>query len=186
MATIAPNRIRTSSCQILICESPTNPELYGLAGQELAKKLKEVSQVFQDEPIQRLLKSLSEEYNGRQQILLQYLHDLSLETQDDECEFTHVVIEMAGQVWEKLRTYFHAKGRFLEIPDACPGNNDNFMFTWSRKEYYFECEIFGSGEVEFFYRNRQTGQNWGEDTNLEKLVSAIPPNIVKKTTLFTW
>lgn len=186
MATISPNRSRSSACQTLICKSTTKSELYGLEGQELAKKIQEVSQVFQDEPIQRLLKSLSEEYNRRQQNLLKYLNDLSLETQSEECEFTYVVIEMAGQVWKKLRAYFYTKERFLEIPDACPGNNDNFMFTWSRKEHYFECEIFGSGEVEFFYRNRQTGQNWGEDTTLEKLVSEISPDIVEKTTLFTW
>lgn len=186
MAKIAPNRIRTSSCQILICESSTNPELYGSAGQALTKKLKEVSQVFQDEPIQRLLKSWLEEYNERQQILLQYLNALSIETQDEKCEFTQVVIEMAGQIWEKLQTYFYAKGRSLDIPDACPGSHDNFMFTWSKREHYFECEIFDSGEVEFFYRNRQTGQNWGEDTTLEELVSTIPPSIVEKITLFTW
>jgi hypothetical protein len=71
---------------------------------------------------------------------------------------------------------------YIEVPDACPGRRDNFMYTWSKEEHYLECEIFGSGEIEFFYRNRETGKNWGEDTTIAQVLS---PVILEKVKLFT-
>jgi hypothetical protein len=173
--------------QSLINEAFDTPKLYGQEGQKLTRKMEEVSQVFRGEPIQRLLKSLEKEYDNRHRIFRQYLDTLVTETQDaGEFEFTRSVLEYAWQVWEILKGYYRINCMYLEIPDACPGHSDNFMLTWSREEHYLECEIFGSGAVEFFYRNRQTGQVWGEDTTVEELKAAFPSTIFGKTILFTW
>ncbi len=58
--------------------------------------------------------------------------------------FTTSVLDTAWQTWDKLKEYFSSKGLSLEVPDACPGESDNFMYTWSKREHYLECEIFGN------------------------------------------
>jgi hypothetical protein len=83
--------------------------------------------------------------------------------------FTEQVLDLSYIVWQKLKNLFEeTKGLTLEVPSACPGSKDNFMYTWSKAEHYLECEIFGLGAIEFFYRNRKTGENWGKDTTLEE------------------
>ena len=160
-------------------------QLEGFEGKELSQKISEVSQaILRDEPIQRLLKSYEEGNEKRHQELRRYLSVLRCEAKSTgEVEFTILVIDAAWRVWEDLRKYFLSKGLCLEVPDACPGDTDNFMYTWSRAEHYLECEIFGSGEVEFFYRNRNSGEVWGEDATLEQGFSTT---IFDKAALFTW
>ncbi len=55
------------------------------------------------------------------------------------------------------------------------------MYTWSKSEYYLECEIFATGAIEFFYRNRNTREVRGEDTTLEQGFST---DILDKVSLF--
>jgi hypothetical protein len=115
--------------------------------------------------------------------LKSYIDSLKDEVRKEEApEFTEKVLNLSWSVWEALKTLFEkTKELCLEVPDACPGSKDNFMYTWSKSEHYLECEIFGTGEVEFFYRNRN-GENWGEDTTIERGFSA---NILQFLTLFT-
>ncbi|MBD1929794.1 hypothetical protein H6F74_26690 [Trichocoleus sp. FACHB-90] len=165
---------------------PSEP--FGIEGQALVKKLIKVNpKVTQDEPIKRLLQSLEwniqKHQEERQEELQHYLDSLRLEARaTEEAEFTVSVINTAWQVWEKLRKHFLKQSLCLEVPDACPGKSDNFMYTWSRGEHYFECEIFGNSEVEFFYRNRNSSELWGEDTTLEKEFST---DIFAKASIFT-
>lgn len=165
-------------------EPKTLPQLYGPDGQKLTQRLEEVTQAIRrDEPIQRFLKSLQGVNEKRHQGLRLYLDSLYSEARSTgESEFTSLVIDIAWQVWERLRNYFLVNGLYLEVPDACPGKKDNFMYSWSRGEHYFECEIFGSGEVEFFYRNRNNSEVWGEDTTLEQEFSKA---VLEKAALFS-
>ncbi len=153
----------------------------GLEGSELDKK---IESSLHDEPIQRLLKNLEEPNEERHLHLQNYLESLRSEARsNNETEFTIKALNIAWQVWNDLKDHFQQKGLCLEVPDACPGSQDNFMYTWSKAEHYFECEIFGNGEVEFFYRNRSTGEVWGEDTTLEQGFSTA---IFEKTAIFVW
>lgn len=162
-----------------------SPQLEGFEGKELSQKISEVSQAIQrDEPIQRLLKAYKEGNEKRHQELRCYLDALQIQAKSTgEAEFTILVLDTAWQVWLVVREYFFLQDLCLEVPDACPGQRDNFMYTWSKAEYYLECEIFSSGEVEFFYRNRDSGEVWGEDTTLEQGFSTT---IFDKAALFTW
>lgn len=76
-------------------------------------------------------------------------------------------LDIALTVWEKLRHLCESVG-VLSIPSACVGSDDNFMYTWSNSVHYMECEIFGSGEIEFFYRNKNNGEVWGKDVCLNR------------------
>ncbi|WP_341734808.1 hypothetical protein [Microcoleus sp. EPA2] len=122
--------------------------------------------------------------NQRQrcQRLRLYLDSLKNEVREEkDTSFTERVLNLSWSVWETLKIFFETKGLCLEVPDACPGSKDNFMYTWSKSEHYLECEIFGTGEIEFFYRNRNTGEVWGEDTTLEQVFST---DILDKGSLF--
>lgn len=122
-------------------------------------------------------------YQQRSQGLRLYLDSLKNEVRiTGEVEFSEKVIELSWSVWEAIKSQLlEVKGLHLEVPDACPGAKDNFMYTWSKAEHYLECEIFGTGEIEFFYRNRNNGQVWGEDTTLEQ---AFSTDILDKASLF--
>jgi hypothetical protein len=118
----------------------------------------------------------------RSQELQVYLESLKNEARDTrEVEFSESVINLSGLVWGSLKSSFDGQGLCLKVPDACPGLNNNFMYTWSNADHYLECEIFGTGEIEFFYKDRNNGQVWGEDTTLEKGFST---DILDKAALF--
>lgn len=96
--------------------------------------------------------------------LLIYLNELKKEA--ISINGSEEVVNLATKYFWKLFDYFNFNNETLEVPDACPGLRDNFVYTWSKSEHYLECEIFGSGEIEFFYRNRNTGEVWGEDYHI--------------------
>ncbi|MFN6540065.1 MAG: hypothetical protein RM021_027465 [Nostoc sp. EkiNYC01] len=135
-------------------------------------------------PIQPLINQLDENSERRHQELKVYLDKLRPQANSTGIDgFTISVLDTAWQTWEKLKEYFSSKGLFLEVPDACPGQSDNFMYAWSKGEHYLECEIFGNKELEFFYQNRNTSEIWGEDTTLEQEFSAA---VLEKVALFAW
>jgi len=110
-----------------------------------------------------------------------YVNELYIEASSKNASFTTDVLDNSSQVLKTLNSHFRRDHLFLEVPDACPGESDNFMFVWNKGEHYLECEIFGNGAVEFFYKNRSSDEVWGEDTTVdEKLTSAI----LKKLILF--
>lgn len=110
-----------------------------------------------------------------------YVAALYNEVEAGNVGFTTKVLDNARQVLKNLNSHFRQNHLFLEVPDACPGESDDFMFLWSKGEHHLECEIFGDGAVEFFYRNRATDEVWGEDITLE---SKLTPAIMKKLMLF--
>lgn len=104
-----------------------------------------------------------------------YINSLS---QEISSEFKYLILS----VWEKIKDVADINGVYLTIPDACLGENDNFMFTWANNEHYLECEIFSTGAVEFFYRNKITKDVWGDDINLNDI---LPMQLINKIFLFT-
>ena len=79
------------------------------------------------------------------------------------------------------------ENKVLEIPDCCPSESNegdfHIMFAWDKDEHYLECEIFSSGVIEFFYRNRFTNETWGEDYG--NLDQSISNELIEKLNLFT-
>jgi hypothetical protein len=166
-------------------KSNAAPQLQGNEGQTLSQKITKISGSIQNiESIKRLIQALEDDYKKRQEELKYYIDALRSEVESNhETEFTVSVIDTSWQVWQKLSRRFSEQGLCLEVPDACPGQNNNFMYTWSKAEHYLECEIFGHGTIEFFYRNRKNGQVWGEDTTLENRFSTA---VLEKAAFFAW
>ena len=130
----------------------------------------------ESEPIQRLLERQRQVQRQKRECgLRSYLEQL--------CEDAHEtgsavdVIEAAEKVWDNLKAIYAD----LAVPDACPGNENNFMYAWNKGEHYLECEIFDTGEVEFFYKQRSTQEIWGEDATLE---STFSDDILEKVSIF--
>jgi hypothetical protein len=157
----------------------------GNEGQKLKEKINEVNQVIQKpEYFRNLYQSWIETNKNQQRDLQIYLESLKSEAQESyESQFTVAVLEYSWQTWNALSIYFSRKSLRLEVPDACPGQDNDFMYTWSKSEHYLECEIFGNRTIEFFYRNRNSGEVWGEETTLEQGFST---SILGKVSIFSW
>lgn len=115
-------------------------------------------------------------YNKRYSHLISYI---------DGCEGKEVtkdILNLSKSVIECLLSRIRDKNRFLLIPNVCPGLNNNFMYVWDNGENYLECEIFLSGDVEFFYKERTTNHVWGIDTLIGV---SIPDEVVSKLLLFS-
>lgn len=181
MAQLSASRVSRS----VVVEPNLSSQLEGREGQQLNEQVSGVAKSIRKvETIKRLMRPYEQQHENQHKQLLAYLETLRIEAQSaGEIEFTVSLINLAEQVWSHLKNHFRTQGKCLEVPDACPGSNDNFMYVWSTAEHYLECEIFGDGTVEFFYRNRSTGDNWGEDTTLGYGLSTT---IFAKVALFTW
>ncbi|MGG6295236.1 hypothetical protein ACQ4M4_12675 [Leptolyngbya sp. AN02str] len=162
------------------------PQAEGEEGKEIHERIQELlddSAPIKYKAFARNNYQRSNPNKQREQRLRQFLKSWRAEAiSNHEAEFTVGVIDLAWRVWVALREQFEARRLALEVPSACPGSRDNFMYTWSNAEHYFECEIFGSGEVEFFYRNRRTEKVYGEDTTLEDGFSS---DTIEKLALFS-
>lgn len=127
------------------------------------------------------------EYQQRCQKLRAYIDSLKSEMKNmKESELSEKAIDLAWSVWKKLKKILSQKGFSLEVPNACPGLNANFMYVWEKNEHYLECEIFENGEIEFFYVKNTDGKHeqiWGEDTTFEQGFSDV---ILDKVSLFTY
>jgi hypothetical protein len=174
MATFTPARTPDT----FVRGSKALTQFEGNEGQILSKKIAEVIHWVNSEWVQRLIQPLERENEKNQDELRTYLDSFQVDNNADVAATNYF-----WQVWQQLSEYFINRGFCLEVPDACPGENNDFMYTWSKAEHYLECEIFATGEVEFFYRNRKTGVVWGEDTTLEQGFSST---ILEKAALFAW
>jgi hypothetical protein len=96
---------------------------------------------------------------------------------------TTELAKLCEQVWFGLVA---THDRPFPLPAICPGDANNLMYTWNHGEHYLECEIFEQGEIEFFYRNRHTGETWGEDLTAASLLTRNPfsQEVLQKTSLF--
>jgi hypothetical protein len=179
--------VETNNSSRSILKPLPSSQSVGREGQELNEKINKVNQSIQktkSEYIRKLLQPWLEANKNKQASLQVYLESLKSEAlENNESQFTVAVLEYSWQVWKSLSNYFSSKDSCLEVPDACPGDNNDFMYTWSKAEHYLECEIFGSGAIEFFYRNRKSGDVWGEDTTLGQDFSI---SILEKVALFSW
>jgi hypothetical protein len=157
----------------------------GNEGVKLQEKINQVNQYIQKpQYFKNLHQSWVDANREHQRNLEIYLESLKSEVNEScKSQFAVAVLESAWKTWNSLSLYFARENLCLEVPDACPGQNDDFMYTWSKAEHYLECEIFGDGAIEFFYRNRKSGEVWGGDTTLEQGFSA---SILRKVSIFSW
>lgn len=83
----------------------------------------------------------------------------------------------AFDVWNRLLETTHGR---LSDPAACTTGDGRLIFTWDRGVHHFEVEFINDAPCEMFYRNRSTGELWGEDY---RSGGSLPPGTAEKLAL---
>lgn len=68
----------------------------------------------------------------------------------------------------------------MPIPSAGTGPDGVMFYSWDKDQHHLEAEIFPDRDAEFFYRNRQTEDLWGEDY----AGGPLPDGLLEKLLLF--
>lgn len=71
--------------------------------------------------------------------------------------------------WKQLREDLRRSPR---PPVAGPTEQDTFILVWDQGKHHFEVEFLGGGEVEWFYRDRETESFLGAEGELKSAVEA--------------
>jgi hypothetical protein len=83
---------------------------------------------------------------------------------------------LARHAW---RIIWLSSGGKIPVPAACTGPDGEMFYSWDRGRHHLELEIIPGQPSEFFYRDRDTEQFWGEDYNVgdplpDKVVETLP------------
>lgn len=76
------------------------------------------------------------------------------------------IVQIAEDVGSWLKAYiedYYDGKRTLEEPNACPGEDNNFMLTWNTNDWYLELELSTNGTGEWFCKEtirRQNDKRW--------------------------
>ncbi len=84
----------------------------------------------------------------------------------------------ASMAW---RLIWKASDYKMPVPAAGTGPDGEMFYAWNAGRYHLELEIIPGQPAEFFYRDRETGEFWGEDYEVG---APLPPKIVAKLGLF--
>jgi hypothetical protein len=106
---------------------------------------------------------------------LEYLTRVST----SECAvITPTTAVLAARAWRDIWTA--SRGQ-MSIPAACTGPDGEMFYSWDRGRHHLELEIIPGQPAEFFYRDRETEQFWGDDYTIG---DPLPARVVEKLTLF--
>lgn len=74
------------------------------------------------------------------------------------------------------------QGISITLPEGSPGARYNtFVYLWSNKDHYLECEILEGKTLEFFYKHRPSGEVWSGSANMK---GGMPEEVLEKLVLF--
>lgn len=100
--------------------------------------------------------------------LLDYFDRLAVESAEAGALFTKSAVDNSWRCWHQVsRKFEETFGLKLQVPNACPGDNDNVLLSWDDGKLHVECEVFGDGRVEFFKSDRSTEAFDGVDAEID-------------------
>jgi hypothetical protein len=73
---------------------------------------------------------------------------------------TKATAALARLAWAMIRK---ASDYRMPVPAACSGPDGQMFYSWDHGKHHLELEIIPGKAAEFFYRDRQSGELWGED-----------------------
>lgn len=85
---------------------------------------------------------------------------------------------LAALAWNLIQEASEGKA---SVPAACTGPDGQMLYSWDCGRHHLELEIYPNKPAEFFYKDRQTRELWGEDYNVG---DPIPDEAVEKFRLF--
>ena len=84
----------------------------------------------------------------------------------------------ASKAWRLL---WKASDFKIPVPSAGTGPDGEMFYAWNAGRHHLELEIIPGQPAEFFYRDRESGEFWGEDYETDK---PLPAGVVSKLALF--
>jgi len=51
----------------------------------------------------------------------------------------------------------------ISYPDVAIGPDNMIQLCWDYKDNFLSVDLYENGDMELFYKNRKTGELWGED-----------------------
>ena len=120
--------------------------------------------------------NLTDEWTLEQLEHREYLNEVSLKLPDPP-----ITRETASYAWVAWLDVRKATGFSLPVPAACTGPDGKLLYTWDRGRHHLELEIIPGQAAEFFYRDRETGELWGEDYTIG---GPVPAGAVQRLHLF--
>lgn len=90
---------------------------------------------------------------------------------------TPATAKKSWDLWLALRK---AVGTSMPIPSAGTGPDGVMFYSWDKGDHHLEAEIYPERNTEFFYRNRHTGDLWGDDY----AGGTFPAELMSKLRLF--
>jgi hypothetical protein len=76
---------------------------------------------------------------------------------------------LASKAWQLI---WKASDYKMPVPAACTGPDGRMFYSWDRGRHHLELEIIPGQPAEFFYRDRETEQLWGEDYRIGDTLSS--------------
>lgn len=83
--------------------------------------------------------------------------------------------EIARRVWTSIAERVDN----IDVPQAGPTPDGGFQFVWDKGPHHIEVDAYPDGRLEWFYRNRLTGEVEGAD----EATSDIPPTLAARLEL---
>jgi hypothetical protein len=106
---------------------------------------------------------------------LKYLDEVST---GDHPLITPETASLAVKAWGLI---WAASGGKMPVPAACTGPDGQMLYAWDQGRHHLELEIIPLKPAEFFYKDRQTRELWGEDYTIG---DPIPAEAVEKFRFF--
>jgi len=85
---------------------------------------------------------------------------------------------LAVRAW---RLIWAASNGKMPIPAACTGPDGQMLYAWDQGRHHLELEIIPQRPAEFFYKDRETRELWGEDYTIG---DPIPAEAVERFKFF--
>jgi hypothetical protein len=70
------------------------------------------------------------------------------------------VQDLAWKAWQDAE---RAAGTSLVVPDVSAAAENTVLFTWDGGEHHLELEVSAEDGASYFYRNRISGEIWGDE-----------------------
>lgn len=102
---------------------------------------------------------IAEVYSEPIRDFVNYMRSISTGSPDERI----TTPEMAGLALTAWVDLYDAFGPSLPTPRAGVAEDGHVGYVWRKEEHYLEMENFPTGHCELFYRNRTTGELWGEE-----------------------
>lgn len=114
--------------------------------------------------------------NKKHQEHLDYLDQIS---QGNDLVVNTTTANLARSVWMEILCVSNNR---MPVPAACTGPDGQILYAWDKGRHHLEVEIFADQPAEFFYRDSDTGELWGEDHAITG--GPLPSEVAEKLELF--